>query len=458
MTNTAQFDALKQLLADKIGLHISGDAQNRFVHIVNERAACLGYTTLDEYLNFLMHHAASEEWETFIHAFTSGETFFFRDIGQFDLLRLHLLPELIARHRDDNTLRLWSAGCSSGEEAYSLAMLVDMLLPGHDAWKLLILGTDIDSNAIAKAQHRRYGKWSFRTLPIMLQQRYFHQEGNEWVLNERIRRMVTFRVVNLVEDAFPNAVSKTATEAELRDMDIILCRNVFIYFDRAAVSAVAAKLSATLVDGGYLMTAHTELIGHPVQGLDFRLFAEGMVYQRRVHSPAEMAPPPVLANTATLDTLPLITSTKPAAYEQVQDQETQQPSPAQKPAIALYSQARTHADRGEYALAEQMCHQALTEDSLAVPPYFLLAQLAQLKGNFEQAKAYLNKAIYLDHRCVAAYLELAALYELAKDLPQALALRHAAFKIVHSMPNNEQIELYEKTAGELKQWLVPCQP
>ena len=452
MINTDQLDELEQLLTQRIGLRVPPDAHRRFVSILHERATRLGYATAEEYRIFLAGNAEPGEWEEFARAFTSGETFFFRDHGQFDLLRLRLLPELIARHRNDKTLRLWSAGCASGEEAYSLAMLVDMLLPERSDWNVLILGTDIDSRAIAKARHGRYGQWSFRMVPAAMQQRYFHLEDNEWVLDERIRRMVTFRVGNLLNDALPDS------ESGLQGMDLILCRNVFIYLDSAAVASVAAKLSATLVEGGYLMTAHTELIGHPVQGLKSRLFAEGVVQQRHVHPPAVyVAPPPVAAGTTMRIAPPLTVRTLPSGEVQGKEthsQETHVSPQAPNPAITLTAAARTHADQGEYELAERMCREALDADPLAAAPYFLLAQLAQIKGDFEQARECLNKTLYLDHRCVAAYLELAALHERSGEMPRAHAMRRAALGIVRTMPKNEQIEQYERTAGELEQWLA----
>lgn len=449
MINTVQLDELKQLLAQEIGLHIPDDAHDRFVDMLRERSIRLGYATLAEYRTFLAGNKAAAEREEFARAFTSGETFFFRDHGQFDLLRLRLLPELIARHLDDKTLRLWSAGCAGGEEAYSLAMLVDMLLPEHGDWNVLILGTDIDSKAIAKARRGRYGQWSFRMFPAALQQRYFHPDGNEWLLDERIRRKVTFRVGNLLDETLLT---------EPHGMDLILCRNVFIYFDSAAVSAVAAKLAATLTEGGYLMTAHTELIGHPVQGLESKLFAEGVVYRRQARRPAYASPPSGVAAVAAWIAPPLTISSHEPQRTAARGQETQNLPQVQNPAIALGASARIHADQGEYELAEQMCRKALSADPLAAAPYFLLAQLAQLNGDLEQAKVCLNKAIYLDQRCVAAYLELAALHERAGDLPRAQAVRRAALGVVRAMPDDEQIEPYERTAGELAQWLAQWEP
>ena len=448
MNDTALFDELEQLAARRIGLRIPGDARDRFAAMLRERAAHLGYS-LEDYRVFLAGKQATEEWEEFARAFTTGETFFFRDHGQFDLLRFRLLPELIARHHHDKTLRLWSAGCASGEEVYSLAMLVDMLLPlpQHGGWDILILGTDIDSAAIDKARRGRYGQWSFRMIPPALQQRYFHLVGNEWILDERIRRMVTLRVSNLVGEPFP--------DSELRDMDLILCRNVFIYFTSAAVFAVAAKLAAALREGGYLLTAHTELIGHPVQELESRLFAEGVVYQRRVK---ESAPAPAIRRVQVREPVPSPTS--PLAWES-----RHAPAPATPPAPpvpaptasageALLKEAKAHADRGEFDVAEQACRKALAVNPLAATPYFLLAQLAQIKGDSTQAKDCLNKAIYLDYRFVAAYLELATLCERAGDILRARTLRRAALGIVRTMPDDAVIEQYETTAGDMKQWLA----
>jgi len=446
MNNTVQFDEFKQLLAQKIGMHIPPDAHERFVRMLHERATRMGYATLEEYRIFLAGQNASGEWEEFARAFISCETFFFRDHGQFDLLRLRLLPELIARHRNDKTLRLWSAGCASGEEAYSLAMLVDMLLPDHGDWNLLILGTDIDSSAIAKARQGHYGQWSFRMVPATLQRRYFREDGSEWELDERIRRMVTFRVANL-------ASSESFSESGWHSMDLILCRNVFIYFDPASVSSIAMRLAAALVEEGYLMTAHTELIGYPVQGLESRLFAEGVVYQRRSHLPTCFAPPPVPSITTQRVASPLPQHVLLAG--KILGKETQVlPQALKNPVVELGATARSYADRGEYEQAERLCREALAADPLAASPFFLLAQLAQIKGDFKQAKDYLNKAIYLDRRYVAPYLELAALYERDGDMPRAHVLRRAALEIVRTMPDDEQIEQYERTAGELAQWLA----
>jgi chemotaxis protein methyltransferase CheR len=361
---------------------------------------------------------------------TNGETYFFRDHGQFDLLRLRLLPELIARRRGAKSLRLWSAGCASGEEAYSLAMLVDMLLPERDGWNIFILGSDINQTALVNARRGHYGQWSFRMMPPALQQHYFKHKNDEWALDERIRRMVTFHADDLTSGPSPGG--------EWRDMDLILCRNVFIYFAVNTVTAVADKLAAALNEGGYLLTGHTELIGHRMQNLRSRLFAEGVVYQRIVPMPPKTPPPA------------RITPPQPPVIIQKAPYVAQPAAPSEKDLLAT---AREFADRGEYERAEQTCLQAMALTPLAARPYFLLAQLTQLRGDFERAGELLDKTIYLDPYYVAAYLEQAALCERVENLPRAQTLRRAALNIVRTLPGDQAIEPYETTAAEIAQWL-----
>lgn len=363
----------------------------------------------------------------------NSETFFFRDHGQFDLLRLRLLPELIEQRSGSKTLRLWSAGCASGEEAYSLAIVVDMLLPQRSGWDIRIFGSDINQAALAKARRGRYGKWSFRMAPPMLQQKYFQRAGDEWILDERIRNMVTFSTVDLIKDAYP--------AEELSDMDMILCRNVFIYFDSIAVNAVAEKLTAALSLGGYLMAAHTELIGHQVHNLRSRLFAEGVVHQRI--EPVLTAPSP----------LPNIVQTAQAPAVVVRHRPNLAPRPSAN-IEDMQTKAHEFADRGEYDHAEQTCRQILAVTPLAAQPYFLMAQLAQLRGDFEQAGKLLDMTLYLDSHYVAAYLEQAALCERIEKLSRAQTLRRTALEIVRALPGDEVIEPYEITAAEMAQWLA----
>ncbi|MGV3720316.1 MAG: CheR family methyltransferase, partial [Actinomycetota bacterium] len=212
------------------------------------------------YVQRLETEPQGAEWSELLALLSNPETYFFRDSRQIALLKDRILPELLERRRPHRSLRIWSAGCSTGEEAYSLAFLLQELAPDLASWEVLILGTDVNPQVIEKAREGRYREWSFRGRHAKLD-RYFNREGDTWRVKDHLRRLATFRLGNLVDDQFPDARS------EIREMDLIVCRNVFIYFSRPAVAKVVAKMAATLRQGGFLVTGHTELHGVPLPQL-----------------------------------------------------------------------------------------------------------------------------------------------------------------------------------------------
>src|SRR2546423_4075039 len=192
------------------------------------------------------------ELEAFVAGLTVGETHFFRHQPQLDALRHHVLPELIRIRMPERRLRIWSAGCATGEEAYSLAMIVDELLPRWAGWSVSILATDINRTALERAQRAVFGPWSFRGVPEHVKERHFRREGRQYHLSPRIREMVTFGYLNLVGDGYPSLVGGTQA------MDLILCRNVLIYFSEATARRVVERLEGCLADGGWLVAGHAE--------------------------------------------------------------------------------------------------------------------------------------------------------------------------------------------------------
>ncbi|NKB18258.1 MAG: chemotaxis protein CheR [Pseudanabaena sp. CRU_2_10] len=192
-----------------------------------------------------------QEWEALTLLLTTGETYFFRDRGQLNLIQEAILPEIIARKHQAQaisqtkpSLRIWSAGCSTGEEPYSLATIVKELIPNYLNWNLLILGTDINTESIAKAKMGSYSEWSFRMVSPTIKQQYFSYQDKSWQLDDRIRRMVKFQPGNLLTDDYPSLNS------DIYNMDIIICRNVFIYFNAENVETILAKFyqALSLVD------------------------------------------------------------------------------------------------------------------------------------------------------------------------------------------------------------------
>ncbi len=258
------------------GIRISREQTQKLGEIVRTRMTALTLKDPMQYFQVVESQSEEgvEEWEQLLSFFMNGETFFFRDSGQITLLKEQILPTLIHRRKAVRSLRIWSAGCSTGEEAYSLAILVDQLLPDRQDWEIEILGTDINFQSIQHAQQGIYGQWAFRKVDSELQQRYFQQRGSQWVLNEPIRKMVTFRKGNLFADRF------SSSDLGIYDLDLIICRNVFLYFHNNAIEHVVRKLTEALTSEGYFLTGHGELPPRAVGALQANVFPDSVIYQR----------------------------------------------------------------------------------------------------------------------------------------------------------------------------------
>jgi chemotaxis protein methyltransferase CheR len=429
--------------------------------IVRGRMSALKLSRPEEYYELLSTGENSRsEQEQLAILLTTGETYFFRDSGQFALLRDKILPKLIERRKSVRTLRIWSAACSSGEEAYSLAMLLDEVLSDQSRWNIMILGTDVNDLALDKARHAAYTEWSFRATDDAHRQRYFQRHGNAWVLDRRIRERVTFRNVNMLADTFPNAAS------ELIEMDLILCRNLFIYMLPGMVSRVTDKLTETLAEGGYLLTGHGELYAHHLGKLRTRIFPESIIYQK-VSAPV----------------LPLSFPSQPACLparvggKLIPDVKTKQVPPFSIAPEELFSpkelaapieygmackiagsdgmqQAWKYANQGQREKAASCCREMIAANPMDAEPYYLSALLAQERGDIEEAKIQLKKTIYLFPGFVAAYLELGDLYERENNGTQARKMRTTALELMKALPPGEPVRLYgDSTAREIMEYV-----
>jgi chemotaxis protein methyltransferase CheR len=200
---------------------------------------------------------------------TVGETYFFRDPLQFATLAEHVVPELLGR-TPASALRFWSAGCATGEEAYSLAILAEECGASH---LVQIVGTDVGSAALAVAERGRYGARSFREGIDARRDRCFAPAGKFWSIDERFRRRVTFAVNNLNADG-PDAL------LDARPFDLILCRNVLIYFDPGAVAHAVQRLVDRLAPGGWLFTSPTDPAIPETTGVTIVMTPAGIAYRR----------------------------------------------------------------------------------------------------------------------------------------------------------------------------------
>jgi len=194
--------------------------------------------------------------EFLVTSITIGETSFFRDKRQMKLLQNTLLPRLIRAKQEsgDLSIRIWSAGCSTGEEIYTIAMMLISLIPAISAWNLNLLGTDINRTSLNKAKAGIYSRWSMRSIPDYYLNRYFSLEDKAYKLSSEVKNLVHFSHLNLTEHSYPSILNGTVAQ------DLILCRNVMIYFDNDHIAQIMNQFSQCLDASGFLILGASDPI------------------------------------------------------------------------------------------------------------------------------------------------------------------------------------------------------
>ena len=280
--NQIVLDSLRTLVSRRLGLHIREIDLPEFHQKLQQRVTANGMGDFGDYYRLLDSVEGEREWNLLIPLLTTGETYFFRDKGQIQLLKEQILPDLIQHRRQEHqargigrpSLRIWSAGCSYGEEPYTLAMLLTELIPDIHQWEILVLGTDLNPESIQRAKRAVYGQWSFRQVDPATVGRYFTEHGSRWQVSSEIRSLVQLRTGNLVADDF------SAMHSDTRDMDLIVCRNVFIYFQPETIAAIVNKFHRVLRSDGYFISGHTELQGQDLSQFRTLNFHQSVAYQK----------------------------------------------------------------------------------------------------------------------------------------------------------------------------------
>ena len=251
-----QFHRLRDFIYARSGIFFTENKRYLLETRLGRRIVELGLKSFDGYLNYVKAEGDDhEEIRQIYNAITINETFFFRFQAQLNAFRMRLLPDLIAARQaaKDLRLRIWSAACSSGEELYTVAMILQELLGGeHHRWKINLLGTDISQKAINKAKVARYTPNSFRGGMTEAQKgKFFTQEGNDYQLDKSIVSMARYEYLNLNDES---------RLKRLPQFDFIFCRNVMIYFDKAVKRRVIRSLYDGLNHGGCLFLGEAESI------------------------------------------------------------------------------------------------------------------------------------------------------------------------------------------------------
>jgi chemotaxis protein methyltransferase CheR len=270
--NDNTFRLLSDFIYQNSGLRYDETSKFIFQKRLSNRIRDLKLDSFEKYHYYLMYHPSREaELEAIFDLITTNETYFFREERQLHAFSEDILPEIIQEKKETKTLRIWSAGCSSGEEPYTIAMLCKQS-PLLQGWDVDIFASDISQRVIHTARRGVYGESSFRSTAEELRQRYFDRTPeNKFRIKDEVRQMVTFGKLNLLDD------QKTGIFSEL---DVIFCRNVIIYFDINAKKKVIENFYKKLRKSGFLLLGHSESLLSLSTKFKLRHMKHDMVYQK----------------------------------------------------------------------------------------------------------------------------------------------------------------------------------
>ena len=249
-----EFQAIRDLVYDRFGINLTSEKKilvvGRLQKILRER----GFKTFHEYYLYLVEDKTNQAINELANQITTNHTFFYREADHFEFFMKTILPDLVAKKTQSHSkdLRIWCAAASSGEEPYNIIMcMMEYFGKDYPLWDAGLLGTDISDKALKTAKVGVYEPYRVQTLPDMYKNKYFHRDGESWVVNDNVKKELTLRHFNLMNKTMPFK----------KPFDCIWCRNVMIYFDNETKKELVERLYDQTVPGGYFLIGHSESLG-----------------------------------------------------------------------------------------------------------------------------------------------------------------------------------------------------
>ena len=472
-----EFRRFRDLLHKQSGIYLEESKLDSLRISLVTRATRLGYTNLTEY--FAALERDDHEFNELLNLVTINETSFFRFPQQFDALRERVLPEIMAgKPATNRTLRVWSAGCSTGEEPYSIAMtLIDMGVEGL-GWRPQVLGTDVSTKALAHAKAGVYGKRAMMNVaPDVVSRHYQVAPSGGYRVNDRVRGLVDLGYHNLIKEPYPLSL--------MGNWDVIFCRNVTIYFRLESTRRVVRNFFDSLNPGGYLFIGHSETLtsisddfeaietggvflyrkpkakrlfslgSQPAEARAVARTAEGASSRpaperRRTPKPAPAPVPEPDSEPAPLGADLIRTPEEMLEQARLRLKEGQpaevrdlvvrilaaDPNNAEAHLLSAY----VHADTGEYDEALAACHRALAINPLLPVARYILGIIYQRQGDNVRAVSELKKTIYIDSEFALAHLNLANIYKSQRKWQAAAKEYENALSALRKSPEGDWTE------------------
>ncbi|MES2217154.1 MAG: CheR family methyltransferase [Pseudomonadota bacterium] len=465
LSNDKFEDELLEVINRRLGIVVKQSQLTDLHQIVKDSCQKLQCSETD-YLDAL--NKASDDssiLKDLINGITIGETYFFRDQKQMHLLKQIILPEIIARKRklNDLSLRIWSAGCASGEELYSIVIMLDEMLVDLDAWHLHLLGTDINAKVLQKALSGQYSEWSMRAINDFYKNKYLQHTGQYYLLDKKIIKQAEFGYLNLNDHSYPSIVNGTSA------LDLILCRNVLIYFDAVHTREIMKKFSLCLVEGGYLLLGASDPV--EVENMDLVLKAEHgkllgrtSVTQATIAKTASKDVAKIKSNLDQIVAKPKQKSVpvtkipevnfpqliKQSRWAEILNIIDQYPKEKYQTAEVLSAKAEALANLGRLKEAAEYCENSLKQDPIKLSTYFTYAMILIGLNEYKRAEAALRKTLFLDRDFVLGHYQLGLMLIRNNELATGLKSLKNAYEITQKKDATLAVPGYENlTYGKL---------
>jgi chemotaxis protein methyltransferase CheR len=411
-------EQLGRFVESRLGLHLPKSQSADLERGIRSAADEFGFDDVSKCIEWVLSSELSKsQIEVIAGHLTIGETYFFRDRRVFEILESVVFPEITASRRGkEKILRIWSAGCATGEEPYSIAMTVTKVFPDCKEWEIGILATDIVPSSLKRASEGIYNEWSFRETPSWIKQGCFEKVKGKYRIAPRFRQMVTFASLNLAEDPYPAIITNTNA------IDIIFCRNVLMYFSRDKARKVVDNLAHCLVDGGWLIISPIESPDADYSSfLQPVRFPGAILYKKKEHRRKEEVRATALALLQTKGKKQ--TPRKIAEHPVKRVEWPPSIQPVKNLPVDLDSQT-THqvrflANGGKLPEALALCENILRKDKLNPILYYLHATILLEMGRANEAEVSLQRALYLDQEFAIAHFSLGHLLQSRNKIKEA---------------------------------------
>jgi chemotaxis protein methyltransferase CheR len=440
-----ELDRLAHYVSGRTGLVFPPYRRSDLERGLNQAAAQLGASSVEALTAELESDKSS--WDRLLAQVTIGETYFFREPEHFAFVRRQVLPALLSLRAPQHQFRIWSAGCATGEETYSLAIV----LQEHGLRKRAhVLGTDLSALAIERATAGIYRQWSLRNLDPLALGAYFSRRGSEYRIRDEIREYVSFRQLNLAEPVYPSVHGGTS------HLDLILCRNVFIYLDGRTLREIGERFFEALAPGGFLIIGPSDPL-LASERFETITTPAGIFYRR-----------PLAAAGAGLGWADSIGARASPANDQLAEGRGSAVAPRAAPLAAARprrltpelalpqngqeiaraaASIRALANDAGAVEAEKACRVAIEGSPLSVELHYLHALLLIELADSEQAVAALRRTLYLDGRLAIAHFTLGTLLARSGDRRGAERAFRNAEQVAAARPAAEEVPLSEGLAA-----------